>query len=88
MSSAAFKKCQSLLPELSPAELEKIRLSIGLLKTGKSALPSKKGKSLDQDDWLAQAIGRAMIQRGQLTKENVQGRLTLATRRLPNYEGE
>jgi len=88
--SAAYRRCQDLLPELSKEELKEIlQWANGLAGMGRMAeaiAPTPKGNMITEDDWLAYAIGRAMISRGQFTTKNVNMRLALAARITPAYK--
>jgi hypothetical protein len=88
--SAAYRRCQDLLPDLSKEELKDIILRAnalaGMGRVAEAIAPTTKGNLLDQDDWLAYAIGRAMVRRGQFTTKNASMRLALAARITPTYK--
>lgn len=81
-TSKAYQQCHALIPQLNKDEKLQIRQWLDA-SLGHASL------ELDfpslADDWLAQAIGRAMMQRGQLNAKNVNLELARAARRVKTF---
>lgn len=80
-----FADIKRAIPSLSLQQREELVLWCKAVPGAAVSVGKEAPTTIEPDDWLASAIGRALVKRGMATSKGIGGHLRNAVARVPNY---